>query len=90
MSTKDKGFTAIKRNNFQKCRGGSLFRAELQKLFSKEYDSFIKVKLRNVTWFNGWVKSIVRWEIKLDHSLGLTGIQDQLFPLIILNKLFNL
>lgn len=49
MSTKDKGFTAIKRNNFQKCRGGSLFRAELQKLFSKEYDSFIKVKLRNVT-----------------------------------------
>ena len=50
---------------------------ELQKLFLKEYDSFIRVKLRDVTWFSTWVKRIVRWKNKLvDHSLSLTGIEE--------------
>lgn len=46
------------------------------KLFSKEYDSFIKVKLRNVTWFSTWVKLIIQWIKLVDHSLSLTGIQE--------------
>lgn len=57
---------------------------ELQKLFSKEHDSFIKVKQRNVTWFNTWVKWIIQWKIKpMDHSLSLTGMEELLSPPII-------
>lgn len=54
---------------------------ELQKLFSKEHDSLIKVKQRNVTWLNTWVKWMVQWKIKLMvRSLSLTGTEELLSP----------
>lgn len=68
---------------------------ELQRLFSTEYDSFIKVKLRNVVWFNTWVKLIVQMGGKTYGPLSQLHwnrrtSSPQLFSLIILNKLFNL